>query len=385
MTQVGFGYPNAWTLLNGRRDPIYVPFDPRYTFGGGDPSTFRYGQDSATEFLNIFRAQTDSEFNVINEVYDTHFRVSPTQPGNVFCWMCNTFTKSMDSSGDTHFLIELKQNLRWHDGSIVDSKDVKFSLLNLRDFAFSAGGSLGRIKSVDVLNPSVLDITVAGQSFSSLFDLIAYVIPRHLWELAGDATYGDVGRVDPAKASYSYDPLTSGTLVGSGPFLCRSIFASDMGSIGTGCAINVDGSRAGQSISIGGSMLLQAFDRTSEPGNSDPFLQYMRSYNPSWGTGTGTAAFSGQFQEFSWADVNNDAQVTITDLSSIAACWHASAPTTQCPANAYNYWLKPAFHPDSPNTISTEVAVVAAHLDDTYVFPYNWNPLDLKNITPFVP
>jgi len=203
--------------------------------------------------------------------------------------------------------------------------------------------------------------------------------------LAGDNTYVDVGKVDPAKLDSSYDPIASGTFIGSGPFMCRSVFPEDMGRIGTGCVTNPDGSRDGQSTTPGGTLQLQAFDRTGEPGNTDPFQQYMRSYNPSWGTGTGTNAFSGQFQEWKWASQSNASQVTIANAVAVGACWHASAPTTQCPANAYNYWSRPAFHLDSPNTISSEVAIVVAHMDDRWIFPYSWNPPNLENITPFTP
>ena len=301
------------------------------------------------------------------------------------CWMCNTYSYSTDSNGNAHYTVELRQSLRWQDGVPIDSKDVKFSLLNFRDHGQTLGGQVGLLKSVTILNPSMVDIVFNGQSISFLLALESFIIPRHLWELAGDNTYGDVGTVDPAKLDPNYDPIASGTFIGSGPFMCRSVFPEDIGRVGTGCVTNPDGSRGGQSTLIGGNMLLQAFDRTGEPGNTDPFLQYTRSYNPSWGTGSGTAAQSGQFQEFSWADQNNDAQVTITDLVSVGACWHTSAPTAQCPASQYNYWLKPAFHPDSPTTISSEVAIVAAHMDDTWIFPYSWNPPNLKNIIPFTP
>src|SRR5207245_6651669 len=62
----------------------------------------------------------------------------------------------------------------------------------------------------------------------------------------------------------------------------------------------------------------------------------------------------------------------ISDVANAEACFGASAPTTACPSTSYNYWLRPAFHPGTPNTITTEVAVVAAHLDDAYVSPFTW-------------
>jgi len=102
----------------------------------------------------------------------------------------------------------------------------------------------------------------------------------------------------------------------------------------------------------------------------DPFLQWFRTTNAAWGTGSGTAAFSGQFQEFSWADRYDNATVTIQDVASIEACFGKTS-STGCAD--YSYWLKPVFHPGAPNTISSEVAIVLSHLDDTWVYPFSWN------------
>ncbi|TMI68724.1 hypothetical protein E6H16_01340 [Candidatus Bathyarchaeota archaeon] len=405
VNQLGVGYPNFYTLLNAHQNSGYTPSNPIYTFGGGDPTTLRYGQASPTTYLNIFNAQTAWEFNVLGEVYDTLFFSSPVQPGNVFCWMCNTFTQSIDSKGNEHFLVELRQNLRWQDGAVVDAKDVAFSLLSLRDLAYTAGYNLvGKLQSVNVLSNTTLDIVFNGQSINYPVFLEAFIIPRHLWECdlvaendcaagaaaviaaggkVSDYTNAGVNVPSSSRTDPSYDPLTSGTLIGSGPFLCRSIFPEDLGRIGTGCAKNNDGTRSSQSLGVDATITLQAYDRTGEPGNTDPFLQYMRSYNPAWATGTGTSAFSGQYQEFVWADQNKDAQVTISELASVGSCFNASGPTSSCSNTAYNYWLRSAFHPHSPTTISSEVAIVASHLDDTYIYPYSWNPPNLDQIIPY--
>jgi hypothetical protein len=301
-----------------------------------------------------------------------------------------------------------------------------------------------------------LDIQWFGQSISYPVFMENFIIPQHLWD-SGDNFYGQgVGHVDPAKAVNTFDPLTSGILVGSGPFACISVFASDLGKVGTGCASNSDGSRAGQNLGPGATALLQAYDFVSQDGAADPFLQFQRTYDNAgkWGnpvticvdgrtppvrytvdgnncpgatnqpppqpqkqglyficieTATGTpftikdngqkpacpdqattklgadpvAAQSGLLQEFKWADQAKTADVTISDLASVAACFGATAPTTACPAAQYNYWLQSAFHPDSANTISSEVTIVAAHLDDTYVAPFAWDPTALQNIVQY--
>ncbi len=387
VNQRGQSYSNYWTALDGHNNTAYVPTNSLYKFGGGS-NTIRWGQKQGTSQLNVFNANTLWEANVIGEIYDPLLQSSPVEPANVFCWMCDTYSTSVDAQGNSHFLIELRQDLRWQDGVALNASDVKFSLLNMRDVPaadFSANVAL--LQGVTVFGPLLLDIKMQGQSISHLINLAGVpIIPRHIWELHGDHTYGDVGIADPAKTSLSYDPVAVGTFIGSGPYVCRSVFSQDFGRVGTGCVGNSDLTRGGQAIGPGGFVFLQAYDRTKEAGNVDPFLQYMRSNNPSWGT---DSSHSGLFQEFSWADRYDNATVTIQDIASVAAC---SGKTTASGCIDYSYWLRPAFHPGTPGTIGSEVIVVVSHIDETWVSPFSWSGEQgnqpgtlLENITPFTP
>jgi hypothetical protein len=395
----GFGYNAVIDLMNAKRDASYTPANGIYAFGGGDATTLRYGQASDTSQLNVFNAQTVWEFQTIGNVYDTLFSSNPDSPSAIFCWMCNSYQVTVDGSGNTHFLVQLRQNLRWHDGQAVDASDVAFSLLALRDLAPVAGGALqGLLLSTQVLSSTTLDIVFAGQSILYPVDLEVFVIPRHIWQCSGvadcangavlvanaggsQAQYTSAGAginvPSAARVSTSFDPVANGVLVGSGPFVCKSVFPSDLGTVGTGCIKNADGSRGGQAIPIGGTAFLQAFDNTGT--SADPFNQYFRSFNPAWGTGSGTAAQSGQFQEFSYADQGKTASVTLTDLASVAACFGASGATASCTAGNYAYWQRNAFE-TTPGTISREAAIVASHYGDTYVSPLAWNTASLENI-----
>ncbi len=375
----GTGYDNQFTLLNARQG-TYLPTNTIYYFGGNDPTTLRKGEAQPTDTLNPYNAYTKWELDVISQVYDAVFAANPTMPGQIFCWTCNTYSQTIDTSGNTHFRIILRQNLRWQDGYTLDTSDIKFSLLTLRDHAL-ATPLTSQLLDVKILDPLTADIIFKGQSVTLLPALAqSLIIPRHIWEQPGDKTYGDVGTVDPAKLDYSYDPIVAGTFIGSGPYMCRASY----GAIGLGCS-----STGSSETAEGDSITLAAYDRTSEPGNADPFLQYMRSYNAAWGTGTGTAAFSGQFQEFSYADRFDNATVNLRSLVSAANCYGASSSSA---CTDYNYWLRPAFHPSNPNTISTEVDIVQAHYSDTWVYPYSWNGMQnqqpgptLVDITPFTP
>ena len=383
----GGGYTNSWTLLDGRDDTSYTPSNPIFAFGGGS-NTLRWGQRQGTTHFNPFLASTVWEFNVISEVYDTLLATSPVQPSKVICWMCNSYTQSVDSTGNTHIVFQLRQGLRWQDGPVVDAKDAKFTLLNYRDVpAAVLSGNVEMLLGVNVLSSTVFEVIMRGQSISHLINLAGVpILPRHLWELAGDTTYGDVGRADPAKTSTGYDVLVAGNLIGSGPYVCRSIFPSDLGAVGTGCARSAEGTRAGEALAPGASMLLVSFDRTSEL--ADPFAQYMRSFNTACpssppynasGNGPCSTQPGGQFQEWSWADQNNDGVVDVLDLGSVSTCLNGSGAA--CPVATFNYW-----HRLSSGTLLTlEAARVASHLDDTWVGPFSWSGSVLENITPFTP
>ena len=257
----GTGYPNFWTSLNGQKDPSYVPANPIYTFGGGDSSTMRWGQRQGTNLLNPFLSETPYELTVLGEVYDTLFKMDPIHPDQIINWMAGGVTKSVDQSGNAHFLIQLCPGCLFHDQVPVSAADIKFTLLNFRDSHASAFyGYVELVLDVNIINPSTVDVTMQGQSVSHIYNLARVpIVPQHIWD-SGDNFYGQgVGRVDSLKIDTSYDPIASGTLIGSGPFLCQSPFGSDLGKIGTGCSRNADGSRAGEALSPGGVILLTAF------------------------------------------------------------------------------------------------------------------------------
>jgi len=156
--------------------------------------------------------------------------------------------------------------------------------------------------------------------------------------------------------------------------------------LGTGC-VNNNGSRGGSAISPGGSIALTVFDNTGQAGASGKD-QWFDLSNPAWSTGSGAAAESGQFQEYSWADRYDNSTVTVRDLAAVAAC---SGKSSSAGCADYAYWNKNFLHPSTPGTVSTEVTIVAGHLDDAIIAPFSWNGQQwqqagstLPNIVPFI-
>jgi ABC-type transport system substrate-binding protein len=366
----GVGYSNFWTLLNARANEAFTPTNSLYAFGGSaGPSTLRWGQRFAPGRLNPFTAFTTAEFNVLRQIYDGLVISSPIEPEKVFSWMANKYTLTVDNEGNTRIMFELRSTLRWHDGAQLSAEDVRFSIINYRDRgALKLYTNVESVVDVVVQDQLKVEVILKGRSLGHLFNMDLPIIPKHLWDSDND------GIADADKVSLDFDPVAAGILIGSGPWVCSSVFTVDIGRIGTGCAMNGDGSRGGQGLGLGARILLEKFDFASP---SDPFYQYMRSYNPGW---PGTTQ-SGQFQAWSWADKNNNAKVDVIDVTSVAACYDKTAPDAQCPYDTFVYWDKLG----TPGRIDIEAVVVSSHLDDTWVDPFSWDPTVLTNIVPFTP
>src|SRR2546425_6348269 len=289
----GWGYNNPYTLLNGGANTGYSPVcqgvvtsscptGMDYRFGGGDTTTMRYGQASLPISFNIFNVQSSQDLQLINEIYETLYSASPTDPTVASCWMCDSSSQSV-VNGNTDFHLELRQNLQWHDGQTVDNKDVCFSLLALRDYAGIFGLSASLLSCTPTTGSTTqMDVTFLGQSIRLPVMLETPIIPRHVWECDVDNTggytntgssdctnnigalmgtpcpgacysdYTDAGVNVPSytKVQPSYDAVASpnNALIGSGPFMCKSGML-----IGGGCT-----SSGSQLIPNGGNALLTA-------------------------------------------------------------------------------------------------------------------------------
>jgi hypothetical protein len=174
--------------------------------------------------------------------------------------------------------------------------------------------------------------------------------------------------------------------------------------IGGGCTFNSLGQPIGQSVDVGGSTELSLFDRTSGAAAlNDPFAQYTRLNNPAWGTGSGAAAQSGQYQEYLHSQRGATQQVSFSDAQEITNnCFGATSATSSqggltCPD--YTYWVGPggvygnAFNPSQPGRINEiYVDIVLSHYLDGGVLPFSWTGAPpqvgvgtLDNIIPFTP
>ncbi len=373
VNQRGFGYTNFWSILNGRNDPAYAPA-PLYTFGGGS-NTLRWGQRQPLTHLNVFTASTVWEFNVIGAIYEGLYLTSPVSPATIINWMAaktdTDFPIGPDGLEDTRFTITLKQGLKWHDGTDVTADDVAFTFLNYRDVPASVlAAQVQLVVSATALNARTVVVVMDGRSLSHQLNLAgAPIIPKHLWDTNNDG----IADADKVGGGVNTDPFSTSRLIGSGPFMCRRLPAFGTPIIGSGCARTGGGQESPQAIPIGGSMLLERFDRTAELGAT---VQYHRSLD--------------EFSAFSKADFVNDARVDVVDLSAFGQCI-GTAPTpdpTNCPATTFDHYDMLA--PPPGLVLRSDVVLLSGRVmvdffDDTWVNPFSWTQQDLVNIVPFTP
>src|SRR5438445_13741080 len=117
------------------------------------------------------------------------------------CWTCDNYLTSIDAQGNTHFLVELRQNLRWQDGATVNASDVKFTLLNMRDVpAANLVGNVQMVLGVTILGSYIFDIKMQGRSISHIINFArGPIISIPMWVRSVSKSYVDVGRANPTK------------------------------------------------------------------------------------------------------------------------------------------------------------------------------------------
>jgi peptide/nickel transport system substrate-binding protein len=115
--------------------------------------------------------------------------------------------RSWERSGDgRQVTMQLRDDVRWHDGVPTTAEDVKFSFERFLDpaLAYAQAGSLRRLQSVEVLGPYEVRFTFDAPYASQLADLRKVIVPRHLLE--------DVPSAEMESAPFNRGP------VGTGPF-----------------------------------------------------------------------------------------------------------------------------------------------------------------------
>ncbi len=369
--EAGAGF---WSLLNMRQLPFYTPASPQYAPGGGNPSLIRRGFSQGTMNLSPFRALSFWETEVLSLVYDTLLQVNPLTGGSItggtsqqiIDWMTTKHSSSFNASSNvTTQKWTLRNDLFWQDGQRVTADDVVFTILAYRDVP-SSEVSLGFLPGVasvidaSTLSPDTVQVHLTGQSQFFELDIGRIpIIPHHVW--AGPCNW-PVGSPDPGPtvlsasscASPSFDPMASGIMIGSGPWLCKNI---NTGAIGGSCTQNPDNSIGTQSVFAGGKLIFTANDG------------YFRGR---------PGVLNSNLNKFSWADKNNDGVVNILDVADAALHFGQPDPYWNSGQNP----MAPSVGTDPSVVDIGELATVVFYFDQRLTAPFT--PSQLTGLDPCI-
>jgi ABC-type oligopeptide transport system substrate-binding subunit len=363
--------PGSQTICTSPGVPSGCTTNRNYLPGGGNPSLIRDSLSQDTDFLNPFQATTIWDFEIINKIFDTLLQINPiTAGGNsqAIDWMTTGHTSSFNPNeqsclpngactvGTTTQLWHLRNDLSFHDGSKVTADDVAFSLIAARDVpAAIFQSNVANVASAVAVDSSTIQVKLMHQSpFYTLAIGSIPILPKHIWGPLCTGTDGKIGGLNNQCASFTFDPMAAGAMVGSGPWLCQNL---STGVIGGSCSQNANGTLGGQVVTVGGKIVLHQF------------RSYMRCCSDSVNTSLG---------RFSWADRNNDGIVSILDMADVA--FHFGQPDP--------YWntgqnpLAPNVGTD-PNVVDIgEVATVAAYFGHGLTNPLS--PSQLVGLDPCI-
>lgn len=128
----------------------------------------------------------------------------------------NGLADSWDIAADgVTYTFHLNQDAKWHDGTDITAADVQFSfdaLANPEVGSSYAQSFLDATASWRVIDDDTFEVVAREPLFTFLYDLVSWVIPKHIWEGVPVADW----RTDPGATGQ--DPTR---VVGSGPFRLR--------------------------------------------------------------------------------------------------------------------------------------------------------------------
>lgn len=294
-----------WSMLNMRQMPNYVPPNPSFVPGGGNAELIRRSLTSANgvDGLNPFASGLNpADLETLSYVYDSlvkenPFTPSPISPAQIIDWMVTSFTNVTNGNVVSQNW-RLRNDLFFHNGNPVTSQDVCFTINQYAtNFPTSTIGSTIPSPSTTTCvpsTPSSFRVTTSNCPASDPSCELAIgmlpILPVSIWQpcVANPAT------------CRTTDPMATGSLIGSGPWVCLN----PNNNAGGPCSV-CNGTLSGVPLAGGCTIRLHRYDLSPFPG----IHSYMRCCPNEQGT---------SLHKFNWADSNDDGCVDIADLAALA-------------------------------------------------------------------
>jgi len=375
-----FGYLNGWNrVINnaGAGLPNYFTWLDALNPSPAIPGTIRQGFKQTTTSINPYVASTVWDFYIISNIYDSLTTLNPLSGSQLIYWMTLSASQLPNSGllytpppGTTQsFRFTLRSDMFWQDGRRVTPWDVKFTFLTLQATGAFQGGVLAPVTGVTVLSPEQFDVNVSAVGPFTLSTLTSVtILPGHYWSTCSGSVWdGYVGvnnvpstcmNADPNKTSANFDPLGSGILVGSGPWMCKS----PTGTLGTGCS-----SSGTMNPPVSGSYVLSRFGKGLAPGSSISSI-YFRS--------------NGNLALYLWSQNTGDGTKDFLNFSVVAGCFGAGI-TSVAPCAHFQRGIGANGGPVSVGL--SQVAIVNRFVGLNWVAPFNWATSPPTGIIPLNP
>ena len=404
--QKQFAYLNGWQGAVLHKGNGFTPPGNYFTLlNAWNPSppvtgTLRQGFAQGTDNVNPFVSPTQWDLGIVGSIWDSPGVTNPDSPQAYMDWMTiktdqipvGTLSYAAPTGTIAAFRYTLRNDIFWHTGQKVTAWDLAFSY-----FAFKASGvgeGLSPVTGIKVLSPTQVDIDVNAIGPSTKLFLSSPVIPGRDWvntsvctasswdAAANNPTFamansaltaciansaavtasgvmqpisGD-SNVDSAKISPQYDPVASGNLIGSGPWMCGS--GATIG--GPGCSSTHRGVNPS-----GGGWTLTRFGIGTTPGGSLSSTYFRSAGNLAlWAWGRSTGNFSTDFLTF----------------GQISRCFGMPVGASGCTLWQHGIGASPT------GVIGlAQVSIVQRFVGVNWVAPYDWSLSPPQNIVGFPP
>jgi extracellular solute-binding protein (family 5) len=360
---------------------------------GGVPcapgSAMVQGFSYTTSHLSPYQASTVHDFAILGNIYDGLYRLNPYAPTQVMDWMTlnhNLLTNSQltyapPSGTTTTIRNNLRHDLFWQDGQQVTAYDVAFTYISMIAIGSPIQFPLSLISGITILSKYSFDINLYSPGpFTESNVGSVTIIPGHLWSscastwssfIAGQTlpssvlpSSGGCWDTTTTMASPSFDPISSGVLIGSGAFECQNTGANTakpVGDLGTGCSnTNTQNPTGSFTLTRFGCSLTSVGTSCVSPASA-PMLLYNRA--------------ASDLALYIWSGMTGNSVSDFNTLSTAISCEGAPVGTAACVQ-----WQQGIGNPNGDGVTSGVIgllqdAIFRRYYTVGWTSPYSWTSL----------
>ncbi|MEZ4564410.1 MAG: ABC transporter substrate-binding protein [Thermomicrobiales bacterium] len=183
-----------------------------FTQAAAPGGTFIRAIVSDPQTIHPLLADDEDSINLVEQIYDPLVGTDLITGGPAPSGLADSW--EIASDGRT-YTFHLNPNAVWHDGAPVTANDVQFSFDALANPEVGSSYQqtfLDATESWRIVDDHTFEVVAKEPLFTFLYDLVTWIIPRHVWESVPVADWRTDGGATGQDAS---------RVIGSGPFRFR--------------------------------------------------------------------------------------------------------------------------------------------------------------------